>query len=404
MSEFLNLILAIVIIIFAAKTAGAISVRFGQPSVLGELLAGLILGPTALNMLEAWPIFSHDHLLPETLTLMAELGVLLLMMLAGLELHIDELLSTGKVAGLAGTLGVLVPAAMGYGTAVLFGLPFIEAVFIGLALSATSVSISAQTLMELNVLRSRVGLSMLGSAVFDDVLVILLLSLVSLLLVGNGSEGGIISVAVTVGRMIGYLVGATLVGIWLLPKLADKVRQINIHYGMLTFVLATTLLYAWTAEAAGGMASITGAFLAGLFFARTPYRNEIEQGIAAIGYGLFIPIFFVNIGLAVNLTAISGSAWIFAIILTVVAVISKIFGSGLGGRLGGLTTRESLQLGIGMVSRGEVGLIVAAFAVSQNALTPDNFSITVFMVIIATLITPPMLRMSFAKEKAEAAA
>lgn len=400
MSEFLNLILAIIIILFAAKTAGALSVRMGQPSVLGELMVGLILGPTALNMLEVWPMFADDHLLPETLTLMAEFGVLLLMMLAGLELHINELLETGKVAGLAGSLGVLVPLAAGYATAVLFGLPTTEAVFIGLALSATSVSISAQTLMELNVLRSRVGLSMLGAAVFDDVLVILLLSLASLLLVGGGSsEGGIGTLLLTIGRMVGYLVGASVIGIWLLPRLANKVNDININYGMLTFALATALLYAWTAETIGGMASITGAFLAGLFFARTQYRRDIEQGIAAMGYGLFVPIFFVSIGLSVNLAAITGSAWIFAIVLTVVAIVSKILGCGVGGRLGGLTNRESFQLGVGMVSRGEVGLIVAAFAVAQGVLTQDSFSITVFMVIIATLVTPPMLRLSFAKEK-----
>ena len=399
MSEFLNLILAIVIIIFAAKTAGALSVRIGQPSVLGELLAGLILGPTVLNMLEVWPMFAADQLLPETLTLLAEFGVLLLMMLAGLELHLNELLATGKVAGLAGSLGVLLPVVMGYGTAVLFGLPFTEAVFIGLALSATSVSISAQTLMELDVLRSRVGLSMLGAAVFDDVLVILLLSLASLLLVSGGRNGDIGSLLLTIGRMAGYLVGASLVGIWLLPRLVNKVSDVNIHYGMLTFALATALLYAWTAEAVGGMSGITGAFMAGLFFARTPYRRDIEQGIAAMGYGLFVPIFFVNIGLSVNLAAINGGAWIFAIVLTLVAVVSKILGAGAGARLGGLTNRESFQLGVGMVSRGEVGLIVAAFALTQGILTQDSFSITVSMVIIATLVTPPMLRLAFAKEK-----
>lgn len=399
MSEFLNLILAIVIIIFAAKAAGALSVRLGQPSVLGELLAGLLLGPTVLNMLELWPVFAEDRLLPETLTLLAEFGVLLLMMLAGLELHINELLATGKVAALAGSLGVLVPVVMGYGTAAIFGLPFAEAVFIGLALSATSVSISAQTLMELDVLRSRVGLSMLGAAVFDDVLVILLLSLASLLLVGGGGQGGLGSLFLTIGRMAGYLIGASLFGVWLLPRLANKVSDVNIHYGMLTFALATALLYAWTAETIGGMAGITGAFLAGLFFARTPYRHDIEQGIAAMGYGLFVPIFFVNIGLSVNLAAISGSAWIFAIVLTLVAIVSKILGCGGGGRLGGLTNRESFQLGVGMVSRGEVGLIVAAFAVGQGVLTQDSFSITVFMVIIATLVTPPMLRLAFAQER-----
>ena len=147
------------------------------------------------------------------------------------------------------------------------------------------------------------------------------------------------------------------------------------------------------------MASITGAFLVGLFLARLPFKDRIETAVSAIAYGFFVPIFFVNIGLAVNLRAISGSAWWFALTITVIAVASKIIGSGLGARLSGFNNRESLQLGIGMVSRGEVGLIVASFALIEGLILPDNFSIIVFMVIIATILTPPMLRASFAPEK-----
>ena len=404
MSEFLILIFGIMVVLAAAKLGGYISVRLGQPSVLGELMAGLILGPTVLNMLHAWPMFAESHaimldghevlLIEESLIHLAEFGVLLLMMLAGLELHLSELLKSGKVASLSGTLGVLVPVVAGYGTAVAFGVGRNEAIFIGLALSATSVSISAQTLMELKVLRSRVGLSMLGAAVFDDILVILLLSIASIAVVG---QGGLETIGITVLRMFAYLVVACLVGAFVLPWLTIKVSEMHLNQGMVTFGLITCLFFSWSAEFVGGIAPITGAFIAGLFLARTPFKNEIEHGIAAMAYALFVPIFFVNIGLGVNLRAISGSAWIFAIVLTAVAVFSKIVGCGFGGRIGGLTNRESLQLGIGMVSRGEVGLIVAAFALAQGILSQDAFSITVFMVIIATLVTPPMLRASFPK-------
>ncbi len=407
MSEFLMLIFGIMVVLAAAKLGGYISVRLGQPSVLGELMAGLILGPTVLNMLHAWPIFAESHavvidghevlLIDESLLHLAEFGVLLLMMLAGLELHLSELLKSGKVASISGTLGVIVPVLMGFGTAVVFGAERNEAIFIGLALSATSVSISAQTLMELNVLRSRVGLSMLGAAVFDDILVILLLSIASIAVVGQG--GGIDTIGLTILRMFGYLIIASLVGAFVLPKLAVKISELRINQGMLTFALVTCLFFAWSAELVGGVAGITGAFIAGLFLARTPFKNEIEQGISAMAYSLFVPIFFVNIGLGVNLRAIPGNEWIFAIVLTIVAVISKILGCGIGGRLGGLSNRESLQLGIGMVSRGEVGLIVAAFALAQGVLSQNAFSITVFMVIIATLVTPPLLRASFPKNE-----
>lgn len=400
--EFLNFILALVIIITAAKIGGYLSTRLRQPSVLGELLAGLILGPTVLDILHVWPVFGADQHLGESITLLAELGVLLLMMLAGLELHLSELIKSGKVAALAGTLGVIIPLGLGWGTAVLFGIASSEALFIGLTLAATSVSISAQTLMELNVLQSRVGLALLGAAVFDDILVILILSVSFILVVGT--SGGLSSVVITILSMIGYLAVASLLGFWLLPRLVRWIDRLPISQGTLAFALITSLIYAWAAEVVGGMAAITGAFLVGLFLARTPYKERIEAGISALAYGFFVPVFFVNIGLEVNMRTIGGGALWFALFITLIAVLSKLGGSGLGARLGGFSTRESWQLGIGMVSRGEVGLIVASFALAEGLISIENFSVVVFMVIMATLVTPPMLRASFATRSEPATA
>lgn len=396
--QFLNFVLAVAIIVTAAKTAGYLSTMIGQPSVLGELLAGLILGPTVLDMLNMWPVFAHDEGLGEIIRMMGELGVIFLMMLAGLELHLSELLQSGKVSALSGTIGVILPFVLGWGTARLFGTSNVEAVFIGLALSATSVSISAQTLLELNVLRSVVGLALLGAAVFDDILVILLLSVSSL--VFGGGSGGLGSILMTVGAMVLYLAGASLLGIYVLPPLTETANRLPISQGLIAFVLVATLLYAWSAEIIGGMAPITGAFLVGLFLARTPYKPRIEAGVSALAYGFFVPIFFVDIGLNADLRAVTGSAWFFAIAITVVAVFSKIIGCGLGGLLSGFGRKDALRLGIGMVSRGEVGLIVAAFAAGQGLMSRENFSITVFMVIVATLITPPLLRAAYANETA----
>lgn len=392
-SEFLDFILAIVVIILAAKTGGYISNRLGQPSVLGELLAGLLLGPTVLDMLHRWPVFAATPHLSESITLLAELGVILLMLLAGLELHLAELLGAGKVSAVAGVLGVFLPLALGIGTAMLFGLEFSEALFIGLALSATSVSISAQTLLELGVLRSRVGLALLGAAVFDDILVILILSVSLALVTGSG---GLVSIAGTVLRILGYLLAASAVGMLLLPRLLPQVSRLQISKGLLALTLVLCLLYAWSAEVLGGMAAITGAFLVGLFLARTPFKQSIEEGISAMAYAFFVPIFFVNIGLDVDLTAIGSNDWLLALVITVIAVLSKIVGSGGGARLAGFSSRESLQLGIGMVSRGEVGLIVASFALVEGLISSASFSIVVFMVIVATILTPPLLRASFA--------
>lgn len=402
MSEFLNFVLALSIIIVAAKGLGYVSSRFGQPSVLGELIAGLLLGPTLFDMLHSWPMFAHDEHLGESIRLMAELGVLLLMMLAGLELELSELLRSGKASALSGVLGVFVPLGMGYAVGRLFGISNAEAVFVGLALSATSVSISAQTLIELNVLRSRVGLTMLGAAVFDDILVILLLSIGAIVYAqgaGTADQSGIGSILMTLLRMVGYLGVASAVGFFVLPRLTSFVNRLPISQGLIAFALVTALLFGWAAEVLGGIAAITGSFMVGLFLARSAHRAQIEHGIATLAYGFFVPIFFVNIGLEVNLRAISGSAWWFAILLTAIAIASKIIGSGFGARMSGFSYRESLQLGIGMVSRGEVGLIVGAFALSEGLLSQEIFSIVVFMVIVATLVTPPMLRTAFRGER-----
>jgi Kef-type K+ transport system membrane component KefB len=373
-SNFLEFIIAVVVILVAAKMGGYISTRFNQPSVLGELLAGVLLGPTVLDMLHTWhPLFPHPELLEELLAITAEVGVILLMLLAGLELHLPDLLHAGKVSALAGTLGVLLPLGLGYGAAVLFDATGEQALFLGLTLAATSVSISAQTLMELNVLRSRVGLTLLGAAVFDDILVILVLS-IAFVLVGDGA-GGVSGVLLTVLNMVLYVGAATVIGLWVLPWLARKIDQLPISKGTLAFVLVVALLFAYAAEVFGGMAAITGAFLAGLFLGRTSLRDEMEEGISVLAYAFFVPIFFVDIGLEVNLRAISGSAWWFAAVFTVIAIISKIAGSGLGAKMGGFTNREAFQLGIGMVSRGEVGLIVAAFALSSGLIPRSIFQL-----------------------------
>lgn len=397
-SEFLHFVLAIVIVIVVAKLSGYVSIRLGQPSVLGELIAGIILGPTLLNMLH-WPVFEGDEVLGESLTLMAEIGVILLMFLAGLELELSELLRSGKVAALAGTLGVVIPFVSGLLVAMAFGNALPEGVFIGLALSATSVSISAQTLIELGVLRSKVGLGLLGAAVFDDILVILMLSTASVIIgaeVGHSGGSGILLIVLS---MIGYLALAVAFGLFVLPRLAAIVSRLPISQGTVVFALVTCLFYAWAAETIGGMAAITGAFLAGLFFARTNLVNEIEVGVAALAYAFFVPIFLVNIGLQSNLAGFSGALWIFAIILTLVAILSKVLGSGLGALMGGFNRRDSLRLGIGMISRGEVGLIVASVALVNGLISQDTFSIVVFMVIVATLVTPPLLRAAYIGEE-----
>lgn len=392
MTPFLQLILALAIIIAAAKAGGYLSYRLGQPSVLGELIVGILLGPTIINLLHI-PIFSDEHL-PEAVHQLAEIGVLLLMFLAGLELHLKDLAKSGKVAGLAGVLGVVFPLLLGAGASYLFLDDFQAALFIGLILAATSVSISAQTLMELKVLRSRVGISLLGAAVFDDVLVVLLLSIFTAL-VDSGGQASLLSILIVVGKMLLYLAGAGALGFWLLPKLSGRVTSLTISQGVTAFTVVVILLYGWTAEMLGGMAAITGTFLAGLILARSPVRERIESVISVIAFGFFVPIFFVSIGLTTDIRQLAGASFWLFLAITVVAVIGKVVGAGLGGLWGGLNRQQSLQLGIGMMSRGEVGLIVAAVGIQNQLIDSAIFSAVVGVVIVTTLLTPPLLRLSF---------
>jgi Kef-type K+ transport system membrane component KefB len=391
LTPFLQFCFIVIVILLAAKLAGYFSTRLGQPSVFGELLVGLILGPSLINILQL-PFLTDSHL-EENIHLFGELGVLLLMFLAGLELHLSDLAQNTRVSAFSGILGVIIPVAFGYLAGLAFHMPQEHALFLGLTLGATSVSISAQTLMELGQIRSRVGLGLLGAAVFDDIIVILLLSTVTAIF--GGSNAGFGEILWIFVRMLLFFALSVALGIWVLPRLVLLTSRLPVSQALLSLTLVIVLLYAVSAEVFGSMAAITGTFIAGLMFGRTPEKNRIVPGINALAYGLFVPIFFVNIGLQVNLRSLQpGEIWLF-VIITIVAILGKIFGAGFGARLGGYNWAESLQLGIGMISRGEVGLIVASVGISSGNLNESNFSAIIGMILVTTLVTPPFLRASF---------
>jgi len=391
MTAFLQLAFLLSVLLLSAKMAGYLSIRLGQPSVLGELLVGVFLGPSLLNVMHL-PFLNES--MAEFITKLGEMGVLLLMFLAGMELHLGELTRNLRVSALAGTLGVAVPVLLGWGIGPLFGMDPAASIFLGLTLGATSVSISAQTLIELKALRSRVGLSLLGAAVFDDILVILFLSVFLAVQSGAGTLAGVGLITI---RMAAFLVLSTAFGLWVLPWLMRRIAHLPVSQGVVTLALVVMLAYGLAAELLGGMAAITGAFLAGLMTARVPEKERVESGFHAMAYGLFVPIFFVNIGLTVNMRELQTEAYWMTLVIIVIAVLGKWIGSGLGARLGGLSMLESTQLGAGMISRGEVGLIVASVGVRQGLVTGAEFSAIVAMVLVSTLVTPPLLRALFAQ-------
>jgi Kef-type K+ transport system membrane component KefB len=397
MTPFLQLTSMLVIILVAAKLAGWLTTRLGQPSVLGELLVGIALGPSLLDITHLQ--FVTDSHLTEVLIQLGELGVLLIMFIAGMELHLEELASHVKISAYSGALGVLLPVLMGWGVGALFGMDTRAALFLGLTLGATSVSISVQTLMELKALRTRVGLALLGAAVFDDVLVIVLLSIFLAL---SGGGGGFARVGWIFTRILAFLLLSMAFGRWVLPRLTRRVAELHISQGSLALAVVVMLVYGLAAEIVGGMAAITGTFIAGLMYARSSDKSRVETGLLALSYGFFVPIFFISIGLSINLRQVPVSALWLLMAVCVIAIAGKWLGAGLGARLGGLNWKESIQLGAGMVSRGEVGLIVGAVGLSNGLVTDAEFSAIIGMVVITTLVTPVLLRWLFNRNAAAA--
>jgi Kef-type K+ transport system membrane component KefB len=398
LEEVLEFFLALGVMIGFAKFMGYVAFRLQQPAVLGELLAGLIIGPTLINFLGISALFHHGSAVQETVTHVAEVGVLLLLFSAGLEVQPKSLMSVGRAALLAGVLGVIVPILLIVPTLMAFEYSFERALFVGILFASMSTAISAQVMMELGVLREREGLTLLGAALIDDAIVIFLLSMFIAL-----NPGGIVigmesrSILEVFVRMFGFLIIGFAASWILLPRIANYVNKLQISEGVLMVAIVSTLLLSWAAEAIGGIAAITGAFIAGVSLRQSRHSvlEKIEKGIHSINYGLLVPLFFVSIGLKSDLRVLTGEVLPLAIIITLVAIFSKVVGVMAGTRFAKFSWLSSLRVGVGMISRGEVGLIIAAIGVNAGILAPEVFAVVVFVVLVTTLITPPLLRWSF---------
>ena len=401
-NPFIPLMLALGVILLASRAGGAIARLLNQPRVLGQLIVGLVLGPTVLDMLH-WGILQGVDL-QGTIKEFAELGVLLLMFNIGLEVHLSELVKVGKVAVFAGVLGVVAPVAFTLAVALPAGHDMMPALFAGVTLAATSVSISAQVLLELGYLHTREGNALLATALIDDVLAILAVSL-TLVLAGAGSaqgSGDISQFIVIIAQMAGYIVIAFLLAWYALPRIMQLIQrrpQLSQSYGIPIFALISALLFGWAAEYLGGVAAITGAFIAGVGLSKLApaMKHDIEQTMSHLAYVFLVPIFFVDVGLETDLSAFPLDALPFMLILLLMAVVSKVAGAGFGARMGGFNLRESLRVGVCMVSRGEVGLIIISIGLSSGILDGGSeLYASLFMVILlTTVLTPPMVRWVF---------
>jgi Kef-type K+ transport system membrane component KefB len=338
--------------------------------------------------------------------LLAEIGVLLLMFKVGLDVHFSELRYVGKVAVGAGVAGALLPVLMVVPIALLAGYSQSAALYAGVTLAATSVSISAQVLLEMNLLNTRVGHALLATALVDDIVAILLVSLVGVLTAADGS-GGVGEIALVLIRMVVFLGLGTLVALQGLPRLFNWLGErpvLSSSFGIPAFALVAAFLFGWAGEALGGVATITGAFLAGagLSFASQPLKAQIDRATDAIVYAFFVPVFFVSVGLQTDLGSFTLQAVPLALALLVVAIVSKVAGAGLPALAVGFGRRESLQLGVCMISRGEVGLIIMSIALASGAFQPgDSLFAGLFVVLLlTTLIAPVLVRLVFREPRA----
>jgi Kef-type K+ transport system membrane component KefB len=382
----------------AAKAAGALACRLRQPSVFGEVFIGLVLGPTILDIL-AWPVFAPPPgtvgaPLLDVITDLAQVGVLLLLFVAGLETDLVMMRHVGKVAFWSAFGGVILPLICGAATAVAFGLPlYWEAIFVGAILTATSVSISAQTLLEIGALRTREGSTILGAAVIDDVMGIIVLSLVVALAraASDGVDWTVVGMVLV--RAAAYFGLAIAARRFLGPALRWA-ASLAVSQATLSAAVVIMFAYAWAAEYVGGIASITGAYLAGVLIAQTDYKKSIGGGIHPLTYSIFVPLFFISIGLQANARELGPRA-AFTIALVAVAIVAKAVGCAGFARVFGLSTKESLRVGVGMIPRGEVELIVAGYGLASGIIGPEIFSAAVVMVLATTMVAPPLMRLVF---------
>lgn len=387
MSDFLQLAILLVIILTFAKIAGYLSTLLHQPAVLGELLVGVLLGPSLINITHL--SFITNSQIEEVISEIGQIGVLLLMFLAGLELNFKDLSRNTKLATRSSILGVAFPLGFGFLFGHLLGMSVNESLFIGLSLSATSVSISAQVLLELKAIKSKVGLALLSTAIFDDIIVLLVFSAALVFISGGNSFSEILTVFL---KMFLFLGLSAAFGLWVLPPLTRWASRLPVSKNVSTLAIIILLGYGIAAELLGGMAAITGTFIAGLFFARTSEKNLIENDIHSLAYTFFVPIFFVSIGLSVNLLQIRlNTLWII-LGISLIAIIGKIIGAGIGAVVTQFSKKESFQLALGMIPRGEVSLIIAKLGLDSGYLSSQTYSAVIAMVLITSIVTPPLLR------------
>ncbi|MBO1684595.1 MULTISPECIES: cation:proton antiporter [Clostridium] len=386
-------LLDIALILLSTKCLSLLTRRFNLPQVVGALLAGLILGPAMFNILNETEFISQ----------MAELGVIVLMFTAGLESNIDELKESGKASLIIASLGVIIPLFGGFAVAEMFKneeivnvSSTVQSIFIGIVLTATSVSITVETLKELGKLSTRSGNAILGAAIIDDILGILALTVITSI------SDPQVNLKTVILKVIGFFIFALISGL-IIAVLFDKwTHKYNVDKRrFVIFAFVICLLMSFSAEEFFGVADITGAFIAGLILSKNNERDYIKNRFETVSYMLLSPMFFASIGICITLPKMDLRILSLTLLLTIVAIFTKIIGCGVGAKICRYTNKESVQIGIGMISRGEVALIVASKGMALGLMSDYFVGPIIIMVLITTIITPAFLKMVFKNGKVD---
>lgn len=396
--ESYSFLLFLAIIMISTKILGLFTRKIHMPAVVGALVAGVILGPSCLNLIT---LTGDTGVFLEQ---MAELGVILLMFNAGLETDLSELKKNGVASFVTALIGVIVPLIGGFlGYAFFFHTDFsdydevLKAVFVGVVLTATSVSITVETLREMGKLKGKVGTTILGAVVIDDIIGIIVLTIVTSL------KDTSVSPITVVLKIVLYFVFIAVL-IFVLTKLKVFVEEQDEKRRTAIICVALCFILSYISEEYFGIADITGAYFAGLMLCTMKVGPYVARRCEIPSYLIFSPVFFASVGLKVTLGGMDASIWIFAIILLVIAILSKVVGCGLGAKICGCTGKEAFQVGIGMISRGEVALIVAQKGYASGMLDDVLFAPIVLVVIVTTLITPILLKLVMKDNDSEKAA
>ena len=382
-------ILWLAVILLATKALGLLTEKAHQPQVVGALLAGVILGPSCFNVMEA----------TDFITQTAQIGVLMLMFLAGLDTDVQQLRRTGAKSLLIAVLGVVVPLVFCGGAYLLFcheTMDFtgvMRGLYVGTVFAATSVSITVETLTEMGRLNTQVGATILGAALIDDVVGIVILSVIDS--VSTSSSGSVLG---TILLIVLFFVFTLVVGL-LMIRLFRRVTSHHAHSRRLAvWALAFCFLMAWCAEDIFGVADITGAYFAGLILCNLSQgRKFIAKKMAVASYIFFAPVFFASVGLRTDLHLINGDILLLTVILLLGALLSKLVGCGGAARLCGMGRRDALSVSIGMMSRGEVGLMVAQKGMACGMIDESVFPAVILVVVVSCLVTPVLLKLSMSK-------